>query len=210
MKSCKDNTHPGMRECGLLRRRHCAAGNKKKISAVLMASCVMVMLAVGMIGNIENQIVVTATAQAHSYQNMEGSQKEIMTVAYTNTVYNAKDYNTLCRIVEAEASGEDMIGKIMVANVILNRVVHEKFPDTVYGVVYARGQFSPVSSGKINRVKVSDQTKEAVERALSGEDYSNGALYFAARSHASVGNMRWFDRSLKKVANHGGHEFYTI
>lgn len=82
-----------------------------------------------------------------------------MTVAYTNTVYNEKDYNTLCRIVEAEAGGEDTVGKIMVANVILNRVAHSKFPDTVTEVVYASGQFSPVSSGKINRVKISSDTQ---------------------------------------------------
>ena len=102
------------------------------------------------------------------------------------------------------------MGKIMVANVILNRVAHSKFPDTVTEVVYASGQFSPVSSGKINRVKISSDTQVAVKRALGGEDYSNGAPYFAARRYAASANMRWFDRSLTKVAVHGGHEFYTL
>lgn len=183
---------------------------KKRMSVMLVISAVMVMLAAGLVSDIEQEIVTAASAKAYSYESLVGPQKEVMTVAYTNTVYNARDYDTLCRIVEAEASGEDMVGKIMVANVILNRVAHEKFPDSVYEVVYAKGQFSPVSNGRINRVTPSGETKEAVERALSGEDYSNGALYFAARSYASASNMRWFDRCLTKVADYGGHEFYTI
>ena len=183
---------------------------KKRMSVMLVISAVMVMLAAGLVSDIEQEIVTAASAKAYSYESLVGPQKEVMTVAYTNTVYNVRDYDTLCRIVEAEASGEDMVGKIMVANVILNRVAHEKFPDSVYEVVYAKGQFSPVSNGRINRVTPSGETKDAVERALSGEDYSNGALYFAARSYASASNMRWFDRCLTKVADHGGHEFYTI
>lgn len=184
--------------------------NGKKISTLVVAAALMMLLAAGVVSDIKNEIIVTATANSYSYEHMEGAQREVMTTAYTNTVYNEKDYNTLCRIVEAEASGEDIIGKIMVANVVLNRVEHEKFPDSVYKVVYASGQFSPVSNGRINRVKVSEETKEAVERALSGEDYSEGALYFAARKHASSSNMSWFDRALTKVAVHGGHEFFTM
>ena len=185
--------------------------NARKIKSVLaVAFGLCIQLAAGVVCDIKSEIVVTAASMSYSYENMERSGKEVMTDAYTNTVYNAKDYNTLCRIVEAEASGEDMIGKIMVANVILNRVEHDRFPDTVYHVVYAKGQFSPVSNGRINRVKVSEETQEAVERALSGEDYSNGALYFAARKYADKSNMSWFDRALTKVAVHGGHEFFTM
>lgn len=183
---------------------------RKGLSALTAALVVTGMLGIGAVEEIKEQIVVEANTQAYSYASLNGAQKEIMTVAYTNTVYNEKDYNTLCRIVEAEAGGEDTVGKIMVANVILNRVAHSKFPDTVTEVVYASGQFSPVSSGKINRVKISSDTQVAVKRALGGEDYSNGALYFAARRYAASANMRWFDRSLTKVAVHGGHEFYTL
>ena len=180
---------------------------RKGLSALTAALVVTGMLGIGAVEEIKEQIVVEANTQAYSYACLNGAQKEIMTVAYTNTVYNEKDYNTLCRIVEAEAGG---VGKIMVANVILNRVAHSKFPDTVTEVVYASGQFSPVSSGKINRVKISSDTQVAVKRALGGEDYSNGALYFAARRYAASANMRWFDRSLTKVAVHGGHEFYAL
>ena len=122
------------------------------------------------------------------------------------------DYDTLLRIVEAEAGGEDENGKLLVANVVLNRVDSPLFPDTVREVVYQQDygvyQFSPVKDGRIDRVTVSDETRRAVERAVYGEDLSRGALYFAARSKASGESMRWFDNSLTWLFAYGGHEFY--
>lgn len=123
-----------------------------------------------------------------------------------------EEVNVLLRIVEAEAGGEDEDGRLLVANVVLNRMNNEKFPDTVSGVVYQRhngvSQFSPVASGRINRVEISEETEEAVERALEGEDISQGALYFAARKYADSGKMRWFDENLTYLFEHGGHEFF--
>ncbi len=69
-------------------------------------------------------------------------------------------------------------------------------------------QFSPVASGSYYRVKVSETTVSAVERALKGEDISQGALYFASRRYASDSNMRWFDEKLTFLFQHGGHEFF--
>lgn len=121
-----------------------------------------------------------------------------------------KDYNVLLKIVEAEAGGEDITGKMLVANVIMNRVVSNRFPDTVTEVVYqkhnGRAQFSPTVNGRINSVTVSQETVEAVERVLYGEDSSNGALYF--RSIRSNGG--WHDSALRRVLEHGNHIFYTI
>ncbi len=124
-----------------------------------------------------------------------------------------EDYENLLRIVEAEAGGEDEIGKILVANVILNRVECESFPDTVSEVIFQQSngvcQFSPVGDGRFFTVKVSDATILAVNKALEGEDYSQGALYFAARKYADSSCMRWFDESLIFLFEHGGHEFFT-
>ncbi len=125
---------------------------------------------------------------------------------------NEQDYETLLKIVEAEAGTEDETGKLLVANVVLNRVNSEYFPDTVTEVVYQReggkAQFSPVGSGSIKRVVASKETAAAVERALKGEDISQGALYFAARKAADPKNMRWFDRCLTRLFAYGGHEFF--
>ena len=55
-------------------------------------------------------------------------------------------------------------------------------------------------------VEISQETVEAVERVLNGEDSSNGALYF--RSVRS--NSGWHDSALTRVLEHGNHIFYTI
>lgn len=123
-----------------------------------------------------------------------------------------RDYETLLKIVEAEAGGEEMKGKILVANVILNRVASEEFPDTVEEVVYqvsgGSPQFTPTADGRIDEVTVTESTREAVDRAISGEDYSQGALYFLAKRHSEGQNVSWFERHLTWLFSCGGHEFY--
>ena len=123
-----------------------------------------------------------------------------------------EDYEVLLKIVEAEAGGEDEDGKLLVANVVLNRVASPKFPNTVKDVVFQQekgtSQFSPVSDGRFFSVTVSEETKEAVDRALCGEDISQGALYFASRKSADPERMKWFDDNLELLFSYGGHEFF--
>lgn len=122
------------------------------------------------------------------------------------------DYEVLLKIVQAEAGNEDEEGKMLVAGVVMNRVNSRRFPDTVSEVVmqHENGvyQFSPVANGTYQSVKVSNETVYAVERVLMGEDLTKGALYFAARKSADPEKMKWFDRSLTKLFEHGGHEFF--
>lgn len=118
------------------------------------------------------------------------------------------DYQVLLKIVQAEAGICDEEGRILVANVVLNRVRNSQFPNTVRGVVYAPSQFSPVSNGTINSVQVTATTKECVDRALKGEDYSQGALYFMNRGGARVRAVSWFDSHLTYLFSHDGHEFF--
>ncbi len=124
-----------------------------------------------------------------------------------------QDMDTLMRIVEAEAGGEDRTGKLLVANVVINRVRNKKFPNNVTDVVYQKvqnvTQFSPVSNGKINQVTISEETKEAVYSALRGEDISGGALFFMARKYAVAENVAWFDSQLTYLFSYGGHDFYA-
>lgn len=124
-----------------------------------------------------------------------------------------KDLDTLMRIVEAEAGGEDRKGKLLVANVVINRVRNRRFPNNVTDVVYQKAknvtQFSPVSNGFINQVTVSEETKDVVYSALKGEDVSNGALFFVAKKYAAPENVEWFDNNLTFLFSYGGHDFYT-
>lgn len=125
---------------------------------------------------------------------------------------NEEDIEILMKIVESEAGCENREGKLLIANVVINRVKDKRFPDNVKDVVYQRKQnvtqFSPVSNGRINKVKISDETKDVIYSALMGEDISKGALYFMARQFANADNVKWFDNNLKFLFAYGGHEFY--
>ena len=123
-----------------------------------------------------------------------------------------KELEVLLRIVEAEAGCEDEEGKLLVTNVILNRLNSPKFPDSITEIVFQRengvAQFSPVYDGSYACAEVSEETIKAVGRALKGEDISDGAMYFAARKYAEDDRMRWFDEKLTLLFRYGGHEFF--
>ena len=124
-----------------------------------------------------------------------------------------EDYEALLKIVQAEAGNQDEEGKMLVAGVVLNRVDSPRFPNSVLKVVKQQKdgvyQFSPVANGTYERIKVTQETINAVERVLKGEDISQGALYFAARKYADPEKMQWFDASFTRLFSHCGHEFYT-
>lgn len=123
---------------------------------------------------------------------------------------SSDEYYTLLQIVEAEATGGDIMSKMMVAGVVLNRVRDAHFPDTIYEVVWQDSQFQPTADGRIYSCTITDSTVEAVERVLNGEDYSQGALFFFARDSAEAQNVNWFDSSLVWLFEYGGHEYFTF
>lgn len=146
----------------------------------------------------------------HNERVKEYRVKQIKKACGVNVTVS--DRRVLERIVEAEAGGEDHKGKVLVANVVLNRVKSKAFPSTIKEVVFShRGgtyQFSPIMDGRYYSVTVSDDTKSAVTDALSGVDHSNGALYFMEREIADKGNVSWFDRCLTRLFRYRCHEFY--
>lgn len=151
-----------------------------------------------------------AAALEAARKEEEDRAKKAAEEVRTNAViaFSNQDYEVLKRIVQAEAGICDMKGKILVANVIINRVKSSRFPNNITDVVYQRSQFSPVSNGSINTCKVTQDTVNAVNRALTGEDYSDGALYFMYRGASRSSNVRWFDVSLTYLFQHEKHEFF--
>lgn len=124
--------------------------------------------------------------------------------------FSEEDYKVLCTIVEAEAGDQDAKGRILVANVIINRVKKEgKFGNTIKEVVFANNgktyQFSPTKpGGRYYKVTADELTIECVDRALRGEDYSEGALYFCMKTSPNS----WFNTSLQFLFKHQDHYFY--
>lgn len=152
----------------------------------------------------EGEIPQEETAQEEPVQEVAAQ------VSGSSFHLEEQEYQVLLKIVEAEAGGEDLAGRMLVANVVMNRVRSASFPNTVSEVVYqrsdGRAQFSPISDGRIDQVQVSAETVDAVQRAMNGEDISSGALYFRSVHSSSS----WFDSSLNRVLEHGNHIFYAM
>jgi len=95
----------------------------------------------------------------------------------TNSGYSSADYNLLARLISAEARGESYTGQVAVGAVVLNRVEHPSFPDSVSGVIYQNGAFTCLSDGQFYK-PVSDSAYSAARDALNGADPSGGAIYY--------------------------------
>lgn len=153
-------------------------------------------------------------AVSASIKPMRNEMRQEPLNPYGEIAITDQDYEALLRIVQAEAGGEEPQGRTLVAEVILNRVLAEQFASSVYDVVFERTggspQFAPTADGRFYTVEVTPETVEAVEQAIHGEDLSQGALFFSARSKADKNDMAWFDRNLKWLFQYGGHEFYTL
>ncbi len=91
--------------------------------------------------------------------------------------YISNDYELLARTISAEARGEPYIGQVAVGAVILNRMEHPSFPDTMAGVVYQKGAFSCLDDGQFYE-PVADSAYKAATDAINGLDPSGGAIYY--------------------------------
>ncbi|MCQ2454562.1 MAG: spore cortex-lytic enzyme [Clostridia bacterium] len=90
---------------------------------------------------------------------------------------SSSDYTLLARLISAEARGESYLGQVAVGAVVLNRVEHPSFPDTVSGVIYQKGAFSCLNDGQFYK-PVADSAYRAARDALNGVDPSGGAIYY--------------------------------
>ena len=94
---------------------------------------------------------------------------------------SADDVTLLAAIIQCEAGGCSYAGQLAVGAVVMNRVKSSSFPNTISGVIYQSGQFSPARTGKLaSRLArgVSASCRQAAMEALSGKDNTNGAKYF--------------------------------
>ena len=138
------------------------------------------------------------------------AQTEAETVPQRVVACSDEDYYNLLRIVEAEATGGDVKSKMLVANVIINRVNSQRFPGTITEVIFQGNgeQFQPIADGRFYTVTVTASTIEAVERALCGENNAQGAYFFAATASVNAGG--WHSRCLTRLYEYGGHVYFTF
>ncbi|HIR03538.1 MAG TPA: spore cortex-lytic enzyme [Candidatus Scatovicinus merdipullorum] len=100
-----------------------------------------------------------------------------ITKSSTSGEYTESEIALLARIISAESRGEPYEGQVAVGAVILNRIAHPSFPNTLSGVIYQPGAFSCLTDGQVN-VAVAESAKKAAQDAINGWDPSGGAIYY--------------------------------
>ena len=122
-------------------------------------------------------------------------------------VYNENDLYWLARIINAEAGGESLIGKIAVGNVVINRKNSRSFPNSIYGVIFDRKygtQFSPVAIGTIYKTPNAESII-AAKICLEGYTVSDEILYFM---NPRLATSNWISRNRPFAFRIGNHNFY--
>lgn len=120
-----------------------------------------------------------AAAQAEAEKAAEAARRQAILSANGIT---EEDLYLLANIIYCEAGCEPYIGKVAVGNVVMNRVKSNRQPDTIQGVIYAKGQFSPVRNGSLDRAlrrgSADESCYQAALEALSGAKPVGDKLFF--------------------------------
>ena len=122
-----------------------------------------------------------AKAAAEEAARIAAEAQQAALAAQTAAV-SAEELKLLANIIYCEAGSESYVGKVAVGNVIMNRVKSASQPNTITEVVYAKGQFSPVRNGSLQRALSSDKADaacyQAAIEALAGAQPVGGKLFF--------------------------------
>ena len=112
----------------------------------------------------------------------EAQQAALAAQAAQTAAISAEELKLLANIIYCEAGSESYVGKVAVGNVIMNRVKSASQPNTITEVVYAKGQFSPVRNGSLQRALSSDKADascyQAAIEALAGSQPVGEKLFF--------------------------------
>lgn len=108
--------------------------------------------------------------------------------------------NLLARIISAEARGEPYAGQVAVGAVILNRIEHPSFPDTLSGVIFQDGAFTAVVDGQFNE-PVAASAYNAARDALNGWDPTGGCIYYYNPKKTS-NKFMWSRETVTVIGDH--------
>lgn len=125
-------------------------------------------------------------------------------------LYKKDEFELLEYVIQEEVRGASLKHKRIIANVILNRVRSDDFPDNVHDVIFQKGQFTSVRNCKEKNFTPDKTTKQAVYEVLHNncEDLSQGALYFYAPRWTDEKTAKWFEENLTFLFELEGHRFF--
>ncbi|MBO5913399.1 MAG: spore cortex-lytic enzyme [Clostridia bacterium] len=114
--------------------------------------------------------------------------------------YSSSDYQLLARLISAEARGEPYTGQVAVGAVVLNRVEHPSFPNSISSVIYQKNAFTCITDGQFDK-PIADSAYSAARDALNGMDPSGGAIYYFNPSTATS-KWIWSRPLIKTIGKH--------
>lgn len=114
--------------------------------------------------------------------------------------FSQSDVQLLATIISAEARGEPYQGQVAVGAVIMNRVAHPSFPNTLSGVIYQPGAFSCLYDGGVNAA-VADSAYTAAREAINGSDPTGGAIYYYNPAK-TTNKWIWSRQVIAVIGNH--------
>lgn len=118
------------------------------------------------------------------------------------TERSSSDVQIMARAVNGEARGEPYEGQVAVAAVILNRVKHSSFPNSISGVIYQPGAFTAVSDGQINvPIDANSTIYKACQDAINGWDPTGGAIYYF-NPDTATSSWIWSRTFIKQIGKH--------
>lgn len=100
-----------------------------------------------------------------------------ITASSSSGDFSESEIALLARIISAESRGEPYEGQVAVGAVILNRIAHPSFPNTLAGVIYQPGAFSCLYDGQVDQ-PVAESSERAARDAMNGWDPTGGAIYY--------------------------------
>ena len=130
----------------------------------------------------QNEIEEVQAAEEAARLAAEAQQAALAAQAAQTAAISAEELKLFANIIYCEAGSESYVGKVAVGNVIMNRVKSASQPNTITEVIYAKGQFSPVRNGSLQRALSSDKADaacyQAAIEALAGAQPVGGKLFF--------------------------------
>lgn len=121
-------------------------------------------------------------------------------VVHSSSRISANDLKLMANAVYGESRGEPYIGQVAVAAVILNRLEHPQFPNSIPGIIFQPGAFTAVADGQI-WLTPNETAKKAVRDALNGWDPSGGAIYYF-NPETATSKWIWSRPQIKKIGKH--------
>jgi len=162
-----------------------------------------ILLIVGLTSNL-NLATDTRVEVAKFIERVEQAkeQEQAEQVQVQEVILTDREEELLLKVAQSEATSQGPDGMWLVMSVVLNRVESKNFPNTIEEVIYQKNQFSVVDDGRIDRVAITDDAREALGRVKNGE-VAYGIIAF--ESVDSSVHSKYF----MEAFSYRDHKFYT-